>query len=203
MKVTKLYCIGVVVVLLLALPAVIWAQGGPDTMNFQGRLLDSSGEPRDGETHCIRFRICSDAGCSSPRWGYEYHTVTTESGVHKAGLFTVDLGTTTPIPPTLLFDYDTLWVEIGVSDNTSGCAGASYATLTPLSPLRSVAYAQRARRVRTEESDDEYLIDVYNTGGSAIRGQTSSTANDVRAGSFYALGCGVTLQGDPQKWGEG
>jgi hypothetical protein len=48
---------GVVVVLLLlsALPGL--AQSGPETMNFQGRLLDAGGNPLT-EMHCLRFRLC-------------------------------------------------------------------------------------------------------------------------------------------------
>ena len=182
----------VAILLLACLPAApLGAQGGPDVINFQGRLLDASGDPRGGETHCMRFRLCSDESCASPRWGYEYHEVTTESGPYKAGLFTVSLGSVSPIPPTLLFDYDSLWVEQGVSDAGSSCGSASYTSLSPNSPLRAVAYAQRARRVRTEESDDTYLVDVRNSGsGGSVYASTASGVAGTAAGYFHATGAG-------------
>jgi hypothetical protein len=182
---------GVLLILLLAtlFPALGLAQTGPDTMNFQGRLLDSSGNPLDGVTRCLRFRLCSDANCSNQRWpgsGYEYHAVTTGSGTHKAGYFSVALGDS-PIPPTLLYDYDTLYLEIGVSDSSSSCSSASYITMTPRSQLGVNAYAQRSRRVRTEESDNASLVSVINTGsGGAIRAETQSTSQNAQAGFFRA-----------------
>jgi hypothetical protein len=184
---------GVLLLLLLAtlFPALGLAQTGPNTMNFQGRLLDSSGNPLDGVTRCLRFRICSDANCNNQRWpgsGYEYHAVTTGSGTHKAGYFSVILGDS-PIPPTLLYDNDTLYLEIGVSDSSSSCSSASYITMTPRSQLGVNAYAQRSRRVRTEESDNASLVRVTNTGsGGAIRAETQSTEDNARAGYFRAAG---------------
>jgi hypothetical protein len=185
--------VGALALLLVTLfPIVISAQTGPDTMNYQGWLLDASGEPRGGETHCMRFRICSDGACSNQRWpgsGYEYHTVATESGVNKGGLFNVTLGSVNPIPPTLTYDYDALYLEIGVSDAGSGCQAAAYTTLLPRSQLQTNAYAQRSRRVRTEESDDAYLINIRNTGsGGGISARTDSTSDGAQAGSFTAAG---------------
>ncbi len=68
------------------------AQSGPNTMSFQGRLLDGSGAPRSGEKHCMSFRICSDSSCSTQVWPggsrYEEHDVTTESGTYEGGCST-------------------------------------------------------------------------------------------------------------------
>jgi len=187
--------VGALALLLVTLfPIMISAQTGPNTMNYQGWLLDASGEPRGGETHCMRFRICSDGACNNQRWpgsGREYHTITTESGTNKGGLFNVTLGSVSAIPPTLMYDYDALYLEIGVSDDGSGCdgAGESYTLLLPRSQLQTNAYAQRSRRVRTEESDNTYLIDIRNTGsGGGISARTASTSDNAQAGSFVAAG---------------
>ena len=175
--------VAVVLVMLLSTMSGL-AQTGPDTMNFQGRLLDDSGSPLEGVTRCMSFRMCSDADCTVQRWpesGYEYHAVTTESGTYKAGLFTVTLGdsadyTDWPISPRLLYDDDTLYLEIAVSDSSSGCDTATYTAMIPRSRLRANAYAQRSRRVRTEESDSAFLVSVTNTGaGGGIYGLTNST----------------------------
>ena len=188
--------LAVLLILISSVPGL--AQIGPETMNFQGRLLDSGGSPRGGETHCMRFRLCtnaaSEADCTATKkWpvsvDYEYQGVTTESGTYKAGLFTVALGSAQPIPPALMFDSDSLYLEIGVSDDGAGCDGVdeTYTVMSPASQLRANAFAQRSRRVRTEESDDDFLVSVGNTGqGGAVFGRTNSTTDDARAGYFYA-----------------
>ena len=90
----------------------------------------------------------------------------------------------------LMADDDSLWLEIGVSDDDSSCDGVdeTYATMLPRSKLQTNAYAQRSRRVVTEESDDTYLISVKNTGqGGGIlaphsRGPLSARPLPDRAG---------------------
>jgi len=191
----------VATLLVVLCPAASQAQSGPDTMNSQGRLLDSGGNPRGGEAHCLRFRICSDSDCTTQVWpssGYEEHAVTTESGTYKAGLFSVALGTTSPIPPALMYDYDGLYLEIGVADETT-CPGTNWSTMDPPSPLRANAYAQRSRRVRTTEGDDAYLVDVRNSGPGgathAIYAENRSTGNYAAAGRFQAYGTTGTTYG--------
>jgi hypothetical protein len=166
------------------------AQTGPDTMSFQGRLLDDAGHPREGETHCMRFKMCSDADCTTKVWpagDYEEHLVTTEGGTYKAGLFQVTLGTTDPIPPALLYDHDTLFLEIGVADEDV-CPASSWAMLEPRSQIHSSAYAQRSRRVHTvERDDDDYLVSLENTGeGWGIYAVSDSTTNYGHVAHFYA-----------------
>jgi hypothetical protein len=184
--------------LLTTMPGMAQFGQGPTTMNFQGRLLDSSGEPRGGETHCMRFRMCSDLFCNTQVWpsfSPEEHLVTTESGTYKAGLFTVGLGETYSIPPDLMADNDTLFVEVSVSDQAS-CPGTDWTTLYPRSEIQASAYAHRSRRVRTSESDDDYLVKVSNSGqGGAIYGETSSTTSEAAAGRFYATAASGTTYG--------
>ena len=193
----------ILVVLVSSVPGL--AQTGPETMGFQGRLLDSGGNPRGGETHCMRFRICTDASseasCTASKvWpvsaGHEYHGVTTESGTYKAGLFTVALGSVEPIPAVLMYDSDTLYLEIGVSDDGASCDGVdeTYTLMDPPSQLRVSAFAQRSRRVRSEESDDDFLISVSNTGqGGGIYAKTNSSTFEAAAGSFeVAENAGMT-----------
>jgi hypothetical protein len=148
--------------LLTTVPGMAQTHSGQVTMSFQGRLLDSSGEPRSDETHCMRFRMCTDdTNCGNtqvwPSVGYEKHAVTTESGTYKAGLFSVVLGTFNPIQPSVM-NNDLLYVEVGVADESS-CPGATWTTMTPRSQVRTNAYAMYSRRVYTlEEADADCLV---------------------------------------------
>ena len=182
--------VGVVMLLITLSTVPGLAQTGPNTMNFQGQLLDSSGNPLTS-SHCVRFRLCSDSSCDTQVWpqsGFEYHAVTPESGTYKAGLFSVVLGSTEAIPPKVMYDSDELFLELGVADEAS-CPGSTWWTLTPRSQLRASAYAQRSRRVRTSESDDGNLVHVENMGqGGAIYGRTNSTLDGTAAGYFQATG---------------
>jgi hypothetical protein len=188
--------VGMVMLLLLLSTAPGLAQTGPDTMNFQGRLLDDAGSPVT-EPRCMRFRLCSDADCLESPWPFpdaefEHHLVAPESGNYKAGLFTVALGSVYGIEPALLYDRDTLFLEMAVAPPADPCSELppeEWATMEPRSQLRASAYAQRSRRVRTTESDNVPLVEVVNTGsGGAVYGQTASTAGGVAAGEFRAVG---------------
>lgn len=186
-----------ILVLLVAFvaPIVSQAESGtePDTMNFQGRLLDSSGNPLSDAYRCMRVRICSDgeseATCNTsqqwPESSYEYHTVQTESGSYKAGLFSVALGSAIALPPGLFHAYDELYLEIGVGAYDLNCTIPLYTVLEPRSRLHASAYALRSRRVHTIESDDDYLISVQNNGtGGGVEASVQGTESTTTAGSF-------------------
>jgi hypothetical protein len=184
----------VLLVLTASVPGL--AQTGPEVMNFQGRLLDAGGNPVT-DPRCLRFRLCSDADCFESPWPFplaefEHHFVIPENGSYKAGLFTVALGSVHAIAPDLLYNHDTLFLEIGVAPEADPCSDLppeEWDTMAPRSQLRASAYAQRSRRVRTVESDNAPLVEVVNTGsGGAVYGQTSSTASGVAAGEFRAVG---------------
>jgi hypothetical protein len=186
--------LAVLLVLIASVPGL--AQTGPETMNFQGRLLDGDGNPVT-EPRCMRFRLCSDADCLESPWPlpaaeFEYYLVTPEVGTYKAGLFTVALGSVHAIESALLYDRDALFLEMGVAPAADPCSilpSEEWETMLPRSQLRASAYAQRSRRVRTTESDNAPLIEVINTGsGEAVYGQTASTTGGVAAGYFEAVG---------------
>lgn len=60
--------VGLLALLTVLATAPGLAQTGPDSMNFQGRLLAADSKPRDGESHCLRFRICNDGACTTRLW---------------------------------------------------------------------------------------------------------------------------------------
>ncbi len=101
----------------------------PHVINYQGRLTDNTGVPVD-TTISITFSIHSDTSAVSSVIWTEAHPAVTVSG----GLFTILLGSVTPIPNSV-FDGSIrgLGMQIG-----SGPVSDS------LIPIVSIAYAYRA-----------------------------------------------------------
>ncbi len=64
----------------------------PQQINYQGRLTDTNGDPLAGPVNLV-FSICADSLCSTQLWSETHNGV-----VLNEGLFSVILGTLTPIP---------------------------------------------------------------------------------------------------------
>src|SRR5690606_9458088 len=101
---------------------------------FRGHL-ENGGVPVT-TTLTVTVSLYDEASDGTLLWGPEAHTVTPNGGD-----FTVLLGSTTPLPPTVLAGGDA-YVEVTV--------GAT--TLTPRQRLGSVAYALRSATAASAES---------------------------------------------------
>lgn len=118
----------------------------PYKMNFQGRLTDASGTPKPDGTYNIRFRIYNAA--SAVVWT-EDRLVSASQGVTVTnGLFTVQLGSVTPLDPTLFNSATTnqgsmtLEVELPTpATATSSSPSWTEGAMTPRSPIATSAYA--------------------------------------------------------------
>ncbi len=109
----------------LARPLVASAQP-PGTYPVQGYLTDADGNPVDGSRQ-IRIRLYSDAD------GTALVHEETQSVDVKQGRFTVLLGTTAPLDPSLFAASDQpLWMGVTVGDDPE---------MRPLLPLGTVPYA--------------------------------------------------------------
>jgi hypothetical protein len=126
------------VTLLLAVTGV-WAEPNPitltapsaplvvfsNTISFQGRLLDSAGDPVDG-TPAMNFRVYTQAIGGTPVWEDGY-TVPVENGLFNASL---------EIPPAL-FDGQALWLGVQVEGDAQ--------EMTPRQQLLPAPYALYAK----------------------------------------------------------
>lgn len=72
----------------------------PETLSFQGRLLDNSDNPINDGVHSVVFEIYSVSNGGTPLWG-ETRTVTTANG-----LFNIILGITNPLNESLFTGAD-------------------------------------------------------------------------------------------------
>ena len=77
----------------------------PQSINYQGRLIDAVGAPVN-DTVDLVFFICPDSLCDRPLW-----TESQTGVIVKDGLFAVLLGSITPIP-TSVFSGSVRWLSI-------------------------------------------------------------------------------------------
>ena len=115
------------------------------TISYQGRLADSSGDPVTTSGVGMQFRLYNtDAGGSS-LWEESHTAVPVEDG-----LFHVLLGSTDPIPVSLLANNSTLWLGITVGSDSE---------MTPREQIASVPYAMIASTVADGAVTTAKLVD--------------------------------------------
>jgi len=97
------------------------------TISYQGRLADSSGNPITSPGVAMQFRLYNVDTGGAPLWEETHAAVPVEDG-----LFHVLLGSTNPIPVSLLASNSTLWLGITVGSDSE---------MTPREQIASVPYA--------------------------------------------------------------
>ena len=103
------------------------------TISYQGRLADSSGNPINTSGVGMQFRLYNTDIGGSPLWEESHTAVPVEDG-----LFHVLLGSTNPIPVSLLANNSTLWLGVTVGSDSE---------MTPREQIASVPYAMIASTV--------------------------------------------------------
>ena len=98
---------------LLVIPLILFLAGAvfgsvPTKMSYEGRLVDSSGNPIT-TAKTVSFTIFDAASAGTVIWGPESQSVTPDS----QGVFSVVLGNSTAITPTV-FNSPTRYLEINV-----------------------------------------------------------------------------------------
>ncbi|GAB4328988.1 MAG: hypothetical protein Kow0074_25230 [Candidatus Zixiibacteriota bacterium] len=119
---------GIALTLVWLMGVPVSAGDVPQLMNFQGRLDDTMGAPVPDSTYSITFRIYDDPTAGAVLW-QETQNATTFNGV-----FSVLLGTVTPIPSDV-FDADSCYLEVHPD---------GFDPIVPRARLTSVAYSRRA-----------------------------------------------------------
>jgi len=117
----------------LPLRAPALAGDSTTTISYQGRLADSSGNPVTTSGVGMQFRLYNTDTGGAPLWEESHTAVPVEDG-----LFHVLLGSTNPIPVSLLANNSTLWLGIAVGADSE---------MTPREQIASVPYAMIASTV--------------------------------------------------------
>ena len=142
----------------LTLPATAIA-AVPQTINYQGYLTDSGGNPVNS-TVSMTFRIYSVPSGGTALWTQTLSSVPVSNGVYN-----VVLGSTSPV--NLLFNEQ---YYLGVQAGTDG-------EMTPRQQLTGVPYAMRAK-----EADNADTLDGVHAG--ALQNRVTgicATGNSIRA----------------------
>jgi hypothetical protein len=125
-------------------------QSVPHLISYQGALSDGNGNPING-TKNITVKVYSAASGGTAIWTEAYNNLAVANGV-----FTVLLGSNSPLPDTL-FDAPNRWLEINVEG----------VTLTPRQQFTSVPYTLNAEKLDGQDSS-EFAAASHAHAGSDI-----------------------------------
>lgn len=146
----------------------------PQTMNYQGRLANPSGNPVPDGAYSIRFSLWTAATGGTEKWNQTAANVTVRNGVFSVALTGMNAAT---------FTTD-LWLETKIGSD---------AALAPRQKLASVAYAFKADSVKdgsvTLDSLAPDVLNFNNIGGTINANQiadASITGSKIAAGTVTA-----------------
>jgi hypothetical protein len=184
------------------------APGVNQTIGFQGRLLDSSGNiVKDGHYN-VQFKIyqggtgdqAGNAG-GTLKWTETYINGGTPNGAVevKNGFMSVNLGSVNPFGSSVDWNQDTLWLSMNVAGSATGCttfgsgACAADGEMLPMKRMTATPYAlnagavngktadnfiQMAQGVQTDATNNTSSIFINKTGSGNLL-QLQNTATDV------------------------
>ncbi len=140
-------------IILLGLTPAGTSLAAPNSVNYQGILNDSAGNPVPDQAYSMVFRIY-DAATAGTLLYAESQSVSTVNGIYNAllGTGTVTVGTFDPA----LFSADNRWLEVTVNGET----------LTPRQTVTSVAFSLQAEEAAHAAAADN---------AAALAGQPAST----------------------------
>jgi len=183
------------------------AEGINKTLNFQGRLLNSSGGVVPDGYYNIQFKLYeggAGTAANNPggtlKWTENYINNGGTGGIRvKNGLMSVNLGSVTPFGTSVDWNQDTIWLSMNIAGSAAGCTAfgsgpcVADGEMVPMKRLTSSPYAmnagavggktadnfvQLAQGVQEDTSDNTSSIHINKTGtGNLI--QLQNTGEDV------------------------
>lgn len=154
---------------LLCVPLGAEAATSPLKMSFQGKLLDTSNNPRNG-TFDFTFRIYDSLSGGAQLWTENQSAVVVSNGV-----FSVELGSVTALS-SALFAGTSAFLEVQVSPDSP---------MTPRQQLLMAAYSLRALIADSLTAGDTNYVQVRT---SLQSGAEFHVASATVAGRFQGLG---------------
>jgi len=165
-----------------ALPFRAPALAGDSTtiISYQGRLADSSGNPITTPGVAMQFRLYNTDTDGAPLWEETHAAVPVEDG-----LFHVLLGSTNPIPVSLLASNSALWLGITVGSDSEmtpreQIASVPYAMIASSVPDGSITTVKIADGAVTQAKAPKFILDLAHTNTIVQYGRAiGPTGNDT------------------------
>lgn len=195
--------VSLVATLVAALFVAPLAQAAPginETINFQGRLLTSTGAVVPDGYYNIEFKIYQDGTGSAAgnpggtlEWTETYINNNNEEGVQvKNGFLSVNLGSLNDFGTDVDWDQDTLWLSMNVAGSDDACTSFGSAPCTadgemlPMKRMTSSPYALNSGRLGgLAASNFVQLAQGVQTDASA--GVSSVFINKTNTGNLLQL----------------
>lgn len=198
--------VGLVFVCSISAPTPVKASAGIlKQVNFQGRLLNSSGATVPDGTYNIEFKVYQDgdglsAGdttgtpAGSLKWTEDHLNANSTAVTLKNGYFSVQLGSVNPFGTSVDWNQDTLWLSVNVAGTGATCT--PFASCTPdgemlpmkrlsaspyainsgqLGGLTSSQFVQLAQGVQTDTSTNNSIYINKTNTGNFLDLQASGT----------------------------
>lgn len=138
------------------------------TINFQGRLLSSSGAVVPDGYYNMQFKIYEGGSGTqtgnpdgSLKWTEAHINNGGTNGVRvRNGIFSVNLGSVASFGTSVNWDHDTLWLSMNVAGTASACSEFSTAPCTadgemlPMKRINATPYAINSGQLNGKTADD-------------------------------------------------
>jgi len=140
----------------------------PHSINFQGTLTDTSGNPRNEPIQRMTLSIYADSVGGNDLWSESYSNVPVNNG-----LFHITLGSHTALPPSI-FNGNTLWLGIMLSPDSFD--------LSPRQPIVTVPYGFKSLHSDSADyaiTDNDWIMsgnNIYRTLGNVGIGTSAPTS---------------------------